>query len=285
MPQLSEKPFVPWGFNSDHDEKGRRLEDYREGEWPKVEADFAQLKKLVANVVRARLQLGKFMDGPETANGKALERLAKLVKLAKSAELCLTLTGLGCHHTKDVPGRYGKLAEKDRWDVQARFRAAVAGRCADSPAIFCYGLANEPLVTGGRRKDGDWLGPAFGGKRFVQVITRDQKDRPRPDIARQWVDHLVAAVRNVDKRYLVTVGLADWSLDRTGQTSGFVPEKVTEKLDFVSVRLYPAAGFTGKRQTHGECTPEHEVGHRHGRRRESGVLPGPGPKCGRPGEF
>jgi hypothetical protein len=119
---------------------------------------------------------------------------------------------------------------------------AVAGRCAKSPAIFCYDLMNEPVVPGGRRKDGEWLGPAFGGKHFVQLITLDQKDRPRPDVARQWVDHLVAAVRKVDRRHLITVGLVDWSLDRKGLTSGFVPEKVTEKLDFVSVHLYPEAG-------------------------------------------
>jgi hypothetical protein len=45
--------FVPWGFNYDHDEKGRLIEDYWEKEWQKVEADFAQMKKLGANVVRA----------------------------------------------------------------------------------------------------------------------------------------------------------------------------------------------------------------------------------------
>jgi len=26
-------PFVAWGFNYDHDEKGRLLEDYWEAEW------------------------------------------------------------------------------------------------------------------------------------------------------------------------------------------------------------------------------------------------------------
>ena len=75
---------------------------------------------------------------------------------------------------------------------------------------------NEPVVPGGKRKDGDWLGPAFGGKHFVQFITLDQKDRPRPDIARQWVQHLAAAIRKKDKRHLITVGLVDWSLDRPG---------------------------------------------------------------------
>jgi hypothetical protein len=238
----SEKPFVPWGFNYDHDEKGWLLEDYWETEWPKVVADFAQMKKLGANVVRVHLQLGKFMDGPDKANAKALDRLAKMVRLAETTGLYLNLTGLGCYHKADVPGWYDKLTEKDRWDVQARFWEAVAERCADSPAIFCYDLMNEPVVPGGRRKDGDWLGPAFAGKHFVQFITLDQNDRPRPDIARQWVEHLVAAVRKRDQRHLITVGLVDWSLDRKGLTSGFVPEKVTDKLDFVSVHIYPEAG-------------------------------------------
>ncbi len=238
----SERPFVPWGFNYDHDEKGRLIEDYWESEWAKVEADFAQMKTLGANVIRVHLQLGKFMDGPSKSNPKALDRLAKLVRLAETTGLYLNLTGLGCYHKKDVPAWYDRLAEKDRWDVQARFWGAVAGRCADSPAIFCYDLMNEPVVPGGRRKDGDWLGPVFAGKHFVQFVTLDQNDRPRPDIARQWVEHLVAAVRTVDKRHLITVGLVDWSLDRKGLTSGFVPDKVTDKLDFVSVHLYPEAG-------------------------------------------
>lgn len=240
--QPSGKPFTPWGFNYDHDEKGRLIEDYWESEWPKIEADFAMMKTLGANVIRVHLQLGKFMDGPDKPNAKSLDRLAKLVALAESTGMYLDLTGLGCYHKADVPAWYDSLGETDRWDVQARFWEAVAGRCAESPAIFCYDLMNEPVVSGGRRKDGDWLGPAFGGKHFVQFITLNPGDRPRPDIAKRWIEHLVAAVRKVDQRHLVTVGLVDWSLDRKGLTSGFVPGKVAEKLDFVSVHLYPEAG-------------------------------------------
>src|SRR6516225_2548836 len=44
------------------------------------------------------------------------------------------------------------------------------------------------------------------------------------------------------ERHLLTVGLVDWSLDRKGLTSGFVPEKVADDLDFVSVHLYPKKG-------------------------------------------
>ena len=101
--ESSGRPFVPWGFNYDHDETGRLIEDYWEAEWPTVEAHFAQMKKLGANVVRVHLQLGKFMDGPAKPNGKALDRLGKLLELAERLRLYLDLTGLGCYHKKDVP--------------------------------------------------------------------------------------------------------------------------------------------------------------------------------------
>jgi hypothetical protein len=141
----SGRPFVPWGFNYDHDDKGRLIEDYWEDEWPAVEAHFGQMKRLGANVVRVHLQLGKFLDRPDKPNGKALDRLGKLLVLAERLRLYLDLTGLGCYHKKDVPAWYDGLTEKGRWDVQARFWRAVAGRCAAGPAVFCYDLMNEPV--------------------------------------------------------------------------------------------------------------------------------------------
>ncbi|MFO0851226.1 MAG: hypothetical protein U0871_22120 [Gemmataceae bacterium] len=76
----------------------------------------------------------------------------------------------------------------------------------------------------------------------MQFVTLDQRDRPRPAVARAWVRHLAAAIRRADDRHLITVGLVDWSLDRPGLTSGFVPKEVAGDLDFVSVHLYPEAG-------------------------------------------
>jgi formylglycine-generating enzyme required for sulfatase activity len=76
----------------------------------------------------------------------------------------------------------------------------------------------------------------------VQVITLDQGERPRPEIARKWISHLAAAIRRLDKEHLVTVGMVDWSLDRPGLTSGFVPERVSADLDFLCVHIYPRSG-------------------------------------------
>jgi hypothetical protein len=38
------------------------------------------------------------------------------------------------------------------------------------------------------------------------------------------------------------VGLVPWSLDRPGLTSGFVPEKIADDLDFIAVHIYPEQG-------------------------------------------
>jgi hypothetical protein len=56
------------------------------------------------------------------------------------------------------------------------------------------------------------------------------------------VRHLTAAIKEKDKRHMITVGLVDWSLDRPGLTSGFVPAKIANDLDFISVHLDPKAG-------------------------------------------
>jgi len=238
----SEQTFVPWGFNYDHDENGRLLEDYWDKEWPKVEEDFKEMKGLGANVVRIHLQTGKFMEGPSEPNEQALKQLERLVGVAEKLGLYLDITGLACYRKKDVPDWYERLGEQQRWDVQARFWEAVAQRCVKSPAIFCYDLMNEPVVPGGTRKPGEWLGPSFLGMDsgyFVQFITLEQRDRPRPDIARLWCHKLVAAIRKHDQRHLVTVGLVPWSLERPGLTSGFVPKEIVPELDFIAVHLYP----------------------------------------------
>jgi len=110
----SGKAFTPWGLNYDHDTQGRLIEDYWDKEWDRVEAHFAQMKKLGANVVRIHLQVGKFMDAADRPNEKALERLTKVVSLAEKNHLYLDVTGLGCYHKKDVPAWYDKLSEKER---------------------------------------------------------------------------------------------------------------------------------------------------------------------------
>jgi len=237
--QNSGRRFMPWGFNYDRDVQFRLLEDYWDTEWQKVEEDFREMKQLGANVVRIHLQFVKFMQSLDKPNQDALNQLSRMVALAENLRLYLDITGLGCYEKRDVPSWYDALTETERWGAQALFWEAIAERCAGSPAIFCYDLMNEPVVPGGSRKREDWLGPAFAGKCYVQFISLDSAGHPRTDIARQWIQKLVTAIRKYDRRHLITVGLVSWSLDRPGLTSGFVPEETCNELDFISVHLYP----------------------------------------------
>ena len=235
--------FRPWGFNYDHDRDGRLIEDYWHEEWKTVEEDFREMKALGANAVRVHLQFGRFMKNATEPEPKNLDRLGKLLRLAAETRLYLDLTGLGCYHKKDVPAWYDAMDESERWAAQARFWEAVARACADSPAVFCYDLMNEPVAPAGKSRTTDeWLGPPFGGKHFVQRISLDQAGRERWQIAKAWIDKLTAAIRRHDRRHLITVGLVDWSLDRPGLQSGFVPSRVASSLDFLCVHLYPQSG-------------------------------------------
>ncbi len=242
----SGRPFRPWGFNYDHEGDGRLLEDYWDEQWDRVQSAFHEMKRLGANTVRIHLQFGKFMEAEDRPNKTSLNRLQRLLGLAEEVGLYLDITGLGCYHKPDVPAWYDALPERRRWAAQAEFWKAVAGVCANSPAVFCFDLMNEPVVPGGDQPRSDWLGPGFAGKHFVQFIALDRRGRQRTDIARQWIATLVDAIRQRDSRHLITIGLVPWSLDRPGLTSGFSPPAIADLLDFLAVHVYPESGELDK---------------------------------------
>ena len=69
--------FFAWGFNYDHDDSGRLIEDYWYQEWSTVTEDFKEMKALGANVVRIHPQVAKFMKTATEPNGAALKRLVR----------------------------------------------------------------------------------------------------------------------------------------------------------------------------------------------------------------
>jgi hypothetical protein len=241
--------FIVWGFNYDHDDSGRLLEDYWQEEWSTVVEDFHEMKDLGANLVRVHLQLARFMETAERPNEEALRQLGRLVELAETTRLHLDITGLGCYHKNDVPGWYDAMDESGRWRVQAVFWEAVAKTCADSNAIFCYDLMNEPILPGENEKESEWLAGEFGGKHFVQRITLDLAGRTRKQVAKAWVDKLVAAIRRHDDRHMITVGAIPWVHTFPNARPLFYSKEVGDNLDFVSVHFYPKKGEVDKALT------------------------------------
>jgi len=241
--------FSPWGVNYDHDDSGRLLDEYWLEEWNTVVQDFHEIKSLGANCVRIHLQYGKFMDAADKPNVTSLQQLAKLVKLAEETGLYLDITGLACYHKANIPEWYDALSEADRWTAQAKFWEAIANTCKESPAIFCYDLMNEPVVGGGTSPT-DWLaGEPLGGKYFVQRIALDLAGRTNVQVAHDWVRQLSEAIRRVDPKHLITVGVIPWAHVWPGAKPIFYAPEPAKYLDFVSVHFYPETGQMQKALT------------------------------------
>lgn len=240
--------FTPWGFNYDHDAANRLLEDYWNEEWDSVRGDFEEMKDLGANTVRIHLQVSRFMKSEQEPNQESLNQLACLLTLAERIGLYLDITGLGCYKKEDVPGWYNDLNETQRWDAQSRFWEAVAKTCGRSPAVFCYDLMNEPVVTEDKTNR-DWTPGAFGDRYFVQRLTLDFAGRTQKQIAKAWVDTMAAAIRKHDRQHLLTIGVIPWALTWPNAKPLFYSKEVSKNLDFVSVHFYPKSGELDKALT------------------------------------
>ncbi len=238
--ETSGRPWVPWGFNYDHDAQSRLLEDYWGSDWDRVVEDFQEMKALGANVVRIHLQLHRFLKSADGEDEAELDRLGRLLQLAEATGLRLDITGLASYRKALAPPWYVQAPERARWALQARFWEAVAKRCASSPAVFCYSLMNEPVSPAGPSKE-FWEGE-LGGFSYVERLTLDPGTRSRPEVTRQWMDTLIPAIRKFDPRRPITCGVFYIFDVAGGLTLGPDPREIAAPLDFLSVHLYPKSG-------------------------------------------
>lgn len=98
----SGKVFVPWGFNY-LGEFGKLLEDSWDEDWPRVERDFSEMRKLGANVIRIHLQFSTYMKRPDEFDQAQLDHLRKLLDLGRDFGLYLDVTGLSCYRLDRIP--------------------------------------------------------------------------------------------------------------------------------------------------------------------------------------
>lgn len=243
----SGKTFVPWGFNY-LGRFGELVEESWATDWPRVENDFREMRKLNANVVRVHLQFATYMKGPNEVDQAELARLRKMLDLARDVGLYLDLTGLNCFRLKAIPAWYDQMDEAERWQAQAAFWEAIARTCAGHPAVFCYDLMNEPIITGPAPKEGEprWVAGELGGFHFVQRLTTDRRGRDDKVIAEAWVAKLTAAIRKHDPHTPITVGVIPWAHVWPTAKPLFYSPEVGRHLDFVSIHLYPGKGEVQK---------------------------------------
>jgi len=234
----SGKRFTPWGFNY-LGEFGTILEEYWADKWPAIEEDFREMKKLGANVIRVHLQLPTYMAAPDRMRPEALKRLRRLLDLARDTGLYLDLTGLGLYRIKDVPPWLDALDEAGRWKAQACFWREIARACKGHPAVFCYDLMNEPVITEPKPGEPAWLTGELEGFYFVQRIAKEIKGRTQVEIAAAWVKQMTQAIRKADADTLITVGVIPWAQIWPNAKPIFYAPGAAKHLDFVSVHFYP----------------------------------------------
>lgn len=224
----SQKPFTPWGHNYPADEWAA------EGEagWRRMARDFDDFRASGANVARVHLQVPHFLEGPNKPNALALAELARLLKLAEAKRVYLDITGLASYNVKHRAAWYDALPDRERWAAQVCFWEAVSATCAQSPAVFCYDLINEPLAAGNRTNG--WYAGRMGDYEFLQRLSLDQEKRPGEEIAKEWTHLMVSAIRQHDAKHLITIGMLP--------VYGPSPKVVGRELDFIAVHIYPGKG-------------------------------------------
>jgi hypothetical protein len=230
--------FTPWGFNY-LGEFETVFEEYWATNWAAIDEDFRAMKQMGANVVRVHLQLPTYMSGPAEFKREELARLRKLLDLSRDHGLYLDLTGLGLYRLAQVPKWLDGLSEKERWGVQARFWEAIAKVGRGHPAVFCYDLMNEPVITEAKPGEHPWLTGELGGFYFVQRIANQPGKRPQAEIAAAWVAQMTQAIRGADPEGLITVGVIPWAQVWPTAKPVFYAPEAAKHLDFVSVHFYP----------------------------------------------
>jgi hypothetical protein len=195
-----------------------------------LRTQLALARELGADSMRIYLQLGQVMSGPRRVDRRTLRALRRLLALATSDRVYLDITGDLLWTRSASPAWYDSLSVAARWRVQARFWRAVAHTAASSPAVLCYELTSEPIVSErpGYRFDD------LHGYYFVQSIATG-RGREADALARLWTAIMASAVRREDDRP-VTIGLLP-------TTAGpFAPANVAPYLNMLVLHDYPHSG-------------------------------------------
>jgi Cellulase (glycosyl hydrolase family 5) len=232
--------FVPWGFNYDrtiYEGKDLVLE---EAPIEKIDRDFRAARRIGANSLRLFLQLSRFMPRFMEMHPATLEFLDRVIERARKYDLRLDLTGLS--HITGMPEWYDGRSAEEILRAERQFWSAIAKRYAEEPVIFAYDLQNEPVVTGadaGPKAVGCFV---MSGKRPFCYVNQHRLDpvAGREETARRWTAAMVEAIREHDRRHLITIGMLPTASPLMGfPNPAFNLRTLAPLLDYVSLHFYP----------------------------------------------
>ena len=201
---------------------GNHFADYRAEH---IQADLDRLAEMGLNSVRVAVfwaayepEEGHYDEGFLRAFGTFVEACRARNLMVMPVFLIGTWTGMYDAPYWKPPGMY----EGEMVELEARHIASFVRHFAADPAILCWDLSDEPYYL-------EELPPS--GKRRASG-----EDTPSRQIAVRWVARLVAAIREVDKEHLITLGFDPYPVNTN---NGFALEEIAEHLDVMSYCIYP----------------------------------------------
>ena len=268
------KPFVPFGVTYFRPGTGWAPQVWKRFDPEATRKDFARLRDLGANCIRVFLTYGSFYEQPGRLSAEGLARFDQFLTLAEAAGLYVHPTGPD--HWESLPpwARGDRIADDQILGALEEFWKRFGERYRGRNVIFAYDLLNEPEVgwdtAAMRTKWRRWVHKKYRdahdlGAAWQTAVAEPEYDAPaappkdsapckrlldyqvfREDLATEWTQRQAAAIKSVDPRALVTVGLIQWSvpvgLAGPFQYSGFRPSRLAPLLDFMELHFYPLAG-------------------------------------------
>jgi len=166
MGRGSGRSYIPFGTNYYDPNTGWAPRLWRRFDPEKVRRHFRVMREMGVNCARVFLTAGSFQPNAETVERDALEKLDKLVRIARENGIRLLLTGPDHWEGQPAYWRPDRFAGENALNALEHFWHVVGRRYRGEPAIFAWDLLNEPhmpfyLEQWRVRWDG-WLRRAYG---------------------------------------------------------------------------------------------------------------------------
>ncbi|MFO1499599.1 MAG: cellulase family glycosylhydrolase [Verrucomicrobiota bacterium] len=265
-------PFVPRGVTYYRPGTGWAPQVWKKFDAEATRADFARMKEMGINCVRVFLSFGSFLAEPGSVNVEGLAKFDQFLAIAEAAGIYIHPTGPD--HWEGTPdwAKNDRMANETVLAALETFWRQFAARYRGRQVLFAYDLLNEPEVGWDtswlRQKWNRWALEKHGSLPALtaawniasrsfsadQIPIPEPKDDPggrqlldyqlfREEIADQWTQRQVTAIKAADPDALVTVGLIQWSvpvlLAHPRHYSAFRPQRQARWLDFMEVHFYP----------------------------------------------
>jgi len=263
------KPFVPFGVSYYRPGTGWAPQLWKQFDAEATRKDFARMKALGVNCARVFLSFGSFYHQPGVLDTNGLAKFDAFLVIAEEYGIYVHPTGPD-RWEGDPEWPLGGIGDEQTLQRLETFWKLFAARYKGRNIIYAYDLRNEPEV-GWQELGGpwnEWLQKKYKSTDAINQVWkvedmvaqfgaisvppgRDKLNDPklldyqafREHLANEWTRRQVAAIKSVDSKALVTIGMIQWSvpslLPGIVHYSGFRPKDQAKYLDFLTIHFYP----------------------------------------------